>query len=140
MWCRGYYVFTAIEALYHNASTALRLNFYFPRQCLSVKGQEDNLFAIAIANRGSRYENSLRLRARLVVFVRQKFDCGVHVWPQVGIRIQNLHLHLHGRLRPVGLRRDFRDDSIPLEVRVRVHGDYTLLPGTEPGEIVLRDV
>ena len=58
----------------------------------------------------------------------------------MGIRIENLHFHLHGGFRPVGLRRDFCDDSIPLEIRICIHGDHAFLLRTQPGEIVLCDI
>src|SRR5580704_2847211 len=58
----------------------------------------------------------------------------------MGIRIENLHFHLYRGLRPVGLRRDFGNHAIPLEVRIGIDGDYAFLLGAELGEIVLRDV
>ncbi len=104
-----------------HAAAALRQDLHFPRHRLAVKRQEDEFLAVAIANRGSGHKNTLRLRGRGLGFVRQELDGGVHVGPQIGIGIQDLHFHLHRGLGPVGLGRNLRDHAILLAVRIGIH-------------------
>ncbi len=51
-----------------------------------------------------------------------------------------MHLHLHRSLLPVGFWRNLRDDSLVFLVGIRVGRDLSLLRGTKPGEIRLRDI
>src|SRR6185369_3310092 len=100
----------------------------------------DDFLAIAIPNRQSRHEDALRLCAYLLAFVREEFDGGIHVWPKVRVRGQDLHFYLHRGFRPFGLGRHFRDHAVVLAVRESISCDYAFLFGVEPGEIVLRDI
>ncbi len=64
----------------------------------------------------------------------------VHVRPQVRVRVQDLHFHLHRGLGPVGLGRHFGDHAVVLAVGEGIGCDHAFLFGAEPGEIVLRDI
>ena len=91
-------------------------------------------------NRGGRHKNTRWQRTGVLGLVGEEFYRGVHVRPEIRVRIQNLHLHLHRSLGTVGLWRDFGDHAVPMTVRVGIHCDRALLFGTELREIVLRDI
>ena len=58
----------------------------------------------------------------------------------MGVRIQNLHLHLHRRFGAIGLRGNLCNGSIPLQIRIGIHHHYAFLPGPEFGEVILRNI
>ena len=81
---------------------------------------------IAVAHGSCRYKRSRRLFVATTVVVGEKLHCRIHVRAQVLVGVQDLHLHLNGRFLAVRFRRHLGDDAVPLEIRKRVDGRWTL--------------
>ena len=134
-------VLASVQTLHENAAAALGDNPHITPQRLAIEGHENELFPVAIADGWGRHKNALRLLgAGLFVFLGLKFHRGIHVRPEICVRIQNLHLDLYRGFGPVGLGRDFGNHAVVLAIGEGIDGDRPLLLRAKLGEIILRDI
>ena len=105
-----------------------------------MKGHENHLLSILIANRCGWHKNPGCFRIGWGVVAGQKFYRGIHFRAQVVIRVENLHLYLNGCFLPVRLGGNLVDHAVVFAIGVGVYRDDALLLRTEAGEVILRDV
>src|SRR5208282_1663699 len=134
----------AYQSVDEKSVSALAQHVNLTHVSLAIEGQEHNLFAVVIPEGSGGYKRSRRLSTGGPRLVREKLDGGVHLRPQKHVwifgRIQYLYFHLHRGFLPIGLGRNLRNFAVVGLVGISIRGDDTLLFGTQPGKIRLRDV
>src|ERR1051325_4478396 len=132
----------ATQAIKHYVSiTSLFSGAYGTLLDLITLNDEHECAVVFLNHRRFRHQHArdcLAVTARS--FVGKEIDSGIHLRPQLLVRILALALHLDRRLGAIGLGRDLRDVARELEIRIRLGNDLGPLRGLQPREVSLADV